>query len=231
MVEDIMILDWKRDHPILRHLILSKLYIAAAVKLEVPFESEVLIDGMKGPLAVLHREGRSTHLVVGFDVLQSNWPLKVSFPVFLHNALQFLAVGSELDVRQSFEPGATPRIPRANLQKLNDPNLKRIVVNGPNGSRGVDIPPTGDFALPALDRVGVYTLDPPVPQFEQLAVNLLDSNESNLVASDKAPGGIGDEIASQGSKARLELWWWIVACVALPLLFIEWWVYTKRMHL
>jgi hypothetical protein len=135
-----------------------------------------------------------------------------------------------MDVRQSFEPGATPRIPRANLQKV-DPNLKQVRLNGAMGSRVIPVPETGDFALPALDKVGIYTLDPAIPQFEQIAVNLLDANESNLQASDKAPGGIGETVAATGSKARLELWWWIVACAALPLLFIEWWVYTRRMHL
>jgi len=27
------------------------------------------------------------------------------------------------------------------------------------------------------------------------------------------------------------LWWWIVAFAALPMLLIEWWVYTRRVHL
>jgi len=36
-------------------------------------------------------------------------------------------------------------------------------------------------------------------------------------------------VASSG-KSRLELWWWLAAA-ALPLLVIEWWVYTRRVHL
>ena len=31
--------------------------------------------------------------------------MKVSFPMFLYNALQFMAVGSDMDVRQSYDPG------------------------------------------------------------------------------------------------------------------------------
>jgi hypothetical protein len=233
LVEDVGVLDWKRDHPVLRHLAMQKLYVAQAIRLEGAAEnSEVLLDGLKCPLIVLHREGKGVHLIVAFDLLQSNWPLRVSFPIFLHNAMQFLAVGSNMDVRQSLEPGSTPRIPStAALQAL-----KQVTLKGPKafGSRTLTVPAAGDFALPPLDHVGVYATDPPVPQFEQMAVNLLDSNESNIQPADKDNklGGSAAEVReADASKSRMELWWWVVACAALPLLLIEWWVYTRRVHL
>ena len=233
IIEDVGVLDWKRDHPILRHLAMQKLYVAEAIKLEGAAEnSEVLLDGMKCPLIVLHREGKHTHLVVAFDLLQSNWPLKPSFPVFMVNALQFMAVGSSMDVRQSLEPGATPRIQQsAALQAL-----KTVTLKGPKAfrTRTLTVPATGDFALPPLDYVGVYSTDPPVPQFEQVAVNLLDANESNVMPapSNAGLGGIAAEVReTDAAKSRMELWWWVVACAALPLLLIEWWVYTRRVHL
>jgi Ca-activated chloride channel family protein len=230
MVDDVGVLDWRRDHPMLRYLSLTKLYAAQALKLDVPPEAEVLIEGTKGPMLVLDREGKNTHLVVTFDVLQSNWPLRVSFPIFLHNALQYMAVGSDLDVRQSLEPGATPRIPRANIDRAGE-GLKSIRLNGPDGSRELTLTDGAEFALPALDRVGVYTTQPPIPQYERIAVNLLDANESNVMPVETAPGGVGEAIATTAKKSRLELWWWIVACAAIPLLLIEWWVYTRRVHL
>ena len=45
------------------------------------------------------------------------------------------------------------------------------------------------------------------------------------------PGNVGEAIVGGQNKSRLELWWWIVAVAALPLLLIEWWVYTRRVHL
>ncbi|HMB95433.1 MAG TPA: VWA domain-containing protein, partial [Tepidisphaeraceae bacterium] len=230
MINDVGVLDWQRDHPILKYLSLGKLYAAEAMKFDVPVESQVLVEGTSGPMVILHREGRSMHLVVTFDLMQSNWPLRVSFPIFLHNALQFMALGAEMDVRESLEPGATPRIPRTNLQRI-DPNLKTIRLVGPGVSRELAIPQSGDFALPPLQSVGVYRLEPSVPQYERLAVNLLDENESNLVPMDRPPGNIGQAVVANGGKSRLELWWWIVACGALPLLMLEWWVYTRRVHL
>jgi len=230
-LQDCSVLDWQRSHPILKQLPLGKLYAATMLKLDVPNDAQTLVDGLKGPMVVLDREGRSTVLVVAFDLLQSNWPnTGWSFPWFLHNALQYLALGSEMNLRPSYQPGATVRIPHPNLDKLG-PDVKSIRINGPTGSREVPIPAAGDFVLPAMNKVGVYKTDPPIPQFEQLAVNLLDDNESNLLPTDAPPGNVGVALETTIGKSRLELWWWLVACAALPLLLIEWWVYTRRVHL
>jgi hypothetical protein len=235
MLDSTGVLDWKRDHPILKNLALNRLRVAQAEKLDVPADAQVLVEGVKGPLIVLDHEGKSTHLVIAFDLLQSDWPTQPSFPLFMYNALQYLAVGTDLGMSQSYEPGATPRIPRANLAQAADAatvgELKSIRLDGPEGSREIAIPPTGEFALPALNKVGVYTITPVIPQFERIVVNLLDSNESNLQPiTGKAPGGIGTAVSSTGGRSRLDLWWWIVTCCALPLLLVEWYVYTRRVH-
>jgi hypothetical protein len=152
----------------------------------------------------------------------------MSFPVFMYQALQYLALGSEMDVREAFAPGATPTIPLGDVKRVAGDRAE-IRVNGPGGSKPVKIPTAGDFVLPALDQVGLYTLDVPVPGYDKMAVNLLDTNESNLIPSEAAPGGIGETVATSG-KSRVELWWWLAA-LAVPLLLVEWFVYTRRVHL
>jgi hypothetical protein len=229
LIKDLTVLDWERDQPILRGLNLSKLYAAQGLELQVPKTDEVLVQGFKAPLVVLHREDHGTSIAVCFDVIQSNWPLKMSFPVFMNNAMQFLALGSDMDVRESFSPGATPSIPHVDLQKAGNPT--EVKVTGPDFNRTIKVPPTGDFVLPPLNRVGLYTTDPPIPRFEKIAVNMLDANESNLVPIDHTPGDPTSKVSSASGKSRLELWWWIVACGALPLLMVEWWVYTRRVHM
>ena len=214
----------------MRHLSLGGHGFADPIKLTVPPDAEVLMEGPTGPLMVLYHDKMSTHFVMAFDIIDSTWPLKPSFPVFMHNMMQFLAVGSEMDVRPQLDPGATPRIQRALLQH-SAADAKEIKLTGPMPFRRVPVPAEGDLALPALDRAGVYALDPPIPPFDQIAVNLLDYNESNIAPVDQPPGGVGEKIEQGSGKSRLELWWWLVACAALPLLLIEWWVYTRRVHL
>ena len=224
------VLDWERNHPILRHLN-PRFQVAESLKLQLPLDAQELVQGREGPLVVLYREGRSAHLIIPFDINESTWPVEPSFPIFWDRALQYLALGTDMDVRQSFQPGASPRIPRYNLQQASG-ELKEVRLLGPGSfATTVAVPPAGDFALPALEKVGLYTLEPAIPQFDRLAVNLLDDNESNLLPIDKAPGGVGEVISASGGKSRFELWWWIVACCAIPLCMIEWWVYTRRMHL
>ena len=227
---DVGVLDWQRDHPLLRTLNVSKVFAAEAMKLDVPPEAETIIEGTTTPLLVLYRTPRQTHLVCAFDLLQSNWPMRETFPYFLYNAMQFMALGSDMDVREGYTPGAVPRIPRTNLLRAIGPGVTSIALVGPGGTRSVRVPETGDFVLPALDRVGLYHTEPIIPQYERIAVNLLDENESNVLPRDVAPGEVGtvDDIA--GGKHRVEWWWWLVAAVALPLLMVEWFIYSRRVR-
>jgi hypothetical protein len=227
--DDNWVLDWDREHPMLRHLNLGKLYAAHAYKVLPTLNSQVLVDGTNCPLVILHRENRAFHLIVPFDIINSSWPLQPTFPVFLYQALQYMALGTDMEIRPSYEPGVTLRIPRFNLQKLN-PIPESVTITGPMGTMQAKVPPAGDFVLPALNKVGLYQTNPPIPQYENIAVSLLDSNESNLLPADVAPGAAGQATAVASAKTRMEIWWWLVAA-ALPLLIIEWWVYTRRVHL
>jgi hypothetical protein len=222
------VLTWKYDHPILRHLNLRKLTAQKMLKLQVPPDAEVLIDGVAGPMVVLYREARHTHLVTSFDLMDSTWPTDITFPVFMDRTIQFLAVGSDMDVRESYPPGATVKIPRAALAQAGVTDS--ITLNGPEESHRVMVPVAGDFVLPPLDRVGVYTTTPPIPQLEKIAVNLLDDNESNIAVVKVAPGGTGGAGEVVSGKSRLDLWRYILAFGVIPLCMIEWWVYTSRVR-
>src|SRR5256885_14518947 len=107
------------------------------MKLDVPPEDEVLVEGMLGPMVILHREGRSMFMILSFDVVNGPWAAGIggdwSFPAFWANAVQFMAGGAGLGVEEAYDPGFTPRIPRANLQQ-NDVNLKQNRLNGPVGA-------------------------------------------------------------------------------------------------
>jgi hypothetical protein len=84
--------EWKKDHPAMKAFTPMRLYFETARKLEVPRDWTTLLDGDKGPLIVA--DGDTTHrrqIVLAFDVTKSNWPLKPSFPLFIYNAMEYLA--------------------------------------------------------------------------------------------------------------------------------------------
>jgi hypothetical protein len=231
-VDNNEVLDWQRDHPIMRYCDdIRNLNVGPMIKLQPTLDSTVLVTGNNGPMIVLHQEGRNRHLVIAFRAEDTDWPLTHrSWTWFIGNALQYLALGTEMNVRQSFQPGATPRIDRVELEKLGTipPSISLI---GPDGTKKLDVPPSGDLVLPPLDHVGLYQTQPPIPGFEQIAVNLCSADESDISPATEPPGGGTDSTIAGGGRARLDLWWWIVACGALPLVMIEWWVYTRRVHL
>lgn len=230
-VENVAVLDWQREHPLLRGLSLRQLFIAEARRLRRPASSdEILAEAAHGPLIQLHRTGRQTHLVLAFDLLNSNWPLRESFPVFLYSAIEFLAASSDLAVREPLRAGEAVTIPRVALHQMGAPPA-RVELVGAGQRRGIDVPATGELALPPPLRVGLYRTAPPIPQHEWIAVNLLDELESDLAPIPLPPGGVGETVGAAASRARVELWWWLVAAGVIPLLLIEWWVYTRRVHL
>lgn len=232
VLENVYVLDWRRDHPILQDISFRWIYVAKALKLIVPLDREVLVDGLKGPLIVLDREPKRTHLIVAFDSGQSNWPMYPSFPRFFHKAFQYLAVGETMEVRQAVRPGDVVRIPRSSLQQAGA-NLKSITVDGPGGKRELPVPEAGEFVMPSLETVGLYTTTPPIPGYEQVAVNLLDANESNLAPGKipaATPEASAEAVAGGTGRRRLEWWWWL-SLAALVMLTVEWWVYTRRVHL
>ena len=84
--------QWKKDHPAMKGFTPTKLYFESARKLEIPKDWITLLDGDKGPLIVA--DGDATHrrqIVLAFDVTKTNWPLQVSFPMFIQSATEYLA--------------------------------------------------------------------------------------------------------------------------------------------
>jgi hypothetical protein len=238
MLKDLRVLDWQREHPILKDLAMRRLFVSRAIKLTAPADQQVLVEGReigekgaRAPLMVLDHGPKRTHLIVAFDPVLTNWPFYPGFPKFLHQAYKFLSVGELAESRQAIRPGDTVRISRTLLEQA-APGLKKISLNGPDGKRDIAIPDTGDFVLPAMEKVGLYSTEPAIPGYEQIAVNILDPNESNVMPG-TIPGvdpNAADEGAGGPGKRRLELWWWLAAG-ALGMLLVEWWVYTRRVHL
>ncbi len=234
MLKEVGVLDWKRSHPILHNLNMQRLYVGEMMRVETPPSAEVIVTGTQTtgadiPMIFKYSEGRSTHVVIAFDLLLSNLPLRQLFPPFMDNLMRYMTMGAEMDLKQSTLPGATPIIPRLNLQQAGVAEEFRL--NGPMGSIKVSVPASGDVVLPALNKVGLYTSQPPIPQFEKIAVNLLDDNESNLQPEDKPVVAAETTSVGVGGKSATELWWWILACAAVPLCMVEWLIYTRRMHL
>jgi hypothetical protein len=218
------VLDWSRQDPVLRYVVLDDVAIQDPGRLVVPEDGEVLATGQSGPIIARVSRGGVQHVVTSFDVLASNWPLYVSFPVFMSNAVQSLGLGALANAAGlAYTTGAVAVVP---LNASGEPPTYA----GPTTletrrSQGMAI-------LPAFRRAGIYEaqglMEPP---FDTLAVNLLDPAESDLRPIERLEVATVDVAGeAETTLIRREIWPWF-AWAALAVLLLEWLVYTRRMHL
>ena len=88
------IVTWKRDHPLLIHADdLDAVLIEKARKVRVKPEGRTLIEGRDGPLLVVSETGGRRAIYAAWNLLDSDLPLRVSFPIFVSNAVAWLSGG------------------------------------------------------------------------------------------------------------------------------------------
>lgn len=217
------LLDWQRDHPLLRHIVLDDLLLSRPGRLAVPMDGHVLATAQAGPVLATVRDSGAQHIVAGFDVLDTNWPMQVSFPVFLSNVVETLGLGNLADeAGVAYRAGEVAAVP--------GPAGETLEYDGPRPLRATV--EAGEAVLPRFERVGVYEaqreLEPP---FDRLAVNLLDPTQTDLRPMRRLTVGTHETEAREDTgQVRREVWPWF-AWAALGVLLLEWLVYTRRMHL
>ena len=214
------ITDWSRTHPVTRYLDLSGVHIARSRRATLKPWARALAETASGPLiAAGERDGvRSVYL--GWDLLQSDFPLRVAFPIFVANCVDWLmppagpgqgaAVRAGQVVSVAVPPGLT-------ALRLTDPA-------GRTSDLSVDQNP---LSIRHTSSAGVYTLEGKGFR-QQFAVNLLSREESNLQPSDQLSVGGKQASASHGAVlTNRELWRWLVL-LALCLVTLEWVAYHRR---
>ena len=189
-----------------------------------PHDAVSLVESDAGPLILWWSSPTHRYLVVGFDMFASRWPLRVSFPVFLANAVRYLGgvqTQSEASMVRSGRTITFSAPPDANAIQLTRPGgeTESVAVEGGRVSFG-DTVACGPYSFQVYqDKAKTY------------AVNLLDARESNTEPrkdiqwrETKVAG------TTKALKENRELWPWFV-WVALAVLMIEWYVYHRRAYL
>jgi hypothetical protein len=222
VVKSPQIVDWKNAHPLLRFVSFDTVQLAEALAVKTPPWGVSLVESAHTPL-ILAGELEDQRLVwVGFDTLQSTWPLRVSFPIFIANAIDWLnpfnVRAARLLVRagEAFRFAAAEPIGRADVVR---PDGTRQPLNVEPGAREVVF---GDTA-----RQGIYRFEAGTNQLT-FCVSLLNASESNITPKDELPFGKYAKVtAATLKRAPRELWRW-AALGALLILLGEWWYYHKR---
>lgn len=95
-VEAPVLTDWNGDHPTTAKVSLDDLTLASARILTPRAGEVVLAASAQGPIALARAEGTSRSVTLGFDPSRSDFPLRLSYPVFVGSAVRWLA-GADAD--------------------------------------------------------------------------------------------------------------------------------------
>jgi hypothetical protein len=234
---------WMSKDRVLRDLAaLYTMEIDEAFKLkDLPPRTPLLIEGRviapgqnvdTALLVALNRQS-FTDLVLTFPILTDEgrwntlWPLSPSFPLFLRNVLYQLGNLSETPTEETVQPGqvkiirpeeAVPRI-----EVVNPAGQEQVLTHDEHDLRT-------EYTYGGTERVGVYQVKWDGKTQRSFAVNLLDSEESNIEPRPVIQIGTEQVATGQERSQPRELWKWF-AVLALALLMLEWYIYNKRMYI
>ncbi len=236
--------DWDRGHILTRFASLEGIGVVRARPVKLAPDQTVLLESEAGPLLAAWKHEQLRVLAVGFDLYESNWPLRVSFPVFMANAVRWLA-----------EAGPASTLWAGGARRCGEPlRLSAAAWSGPEASAGsepvevrlerpdgakeiLSVPADAPRLYSATGRPGLYRAVGPGGREMTFACSVLDEAESANSARDainfsvKDAPGWSREVASaapDNSPAGREYWKY-AAMLALAVFLIEWVVYNRRL--
>lgn len=241
-----IILDWDLAHPVMQYIRdLSTVFVLKAKGVEPPPGTTTLIGSNLGPLAFIQPRNGYSDLVLTFGLLDgknfnTNWPVKISFPLFLYNCMTVLGNVQDSAGEAVHAPG-DPVALRADVM------VPKVTVADPKGTETVVEKNTqGQFIYNKTEARGLYNATWGKDENQSFAVNLFDPRESDLATRGLAPEGtpkereddyrikIGYNTVDKGGKTfeptKIE-WWPAVAMAALAVVLIEWYIYNKRVYI
>jgi hypothetical protein len=217
-----MIVDWKTTHPLMRFVNLDNVLISRSAMVRAPAWGERVVDAAQTPLVVAGELGRQRIVWLSFDVLESTWPLRVSFPIFVANAVDWLNPATIRASQRHVAAGAPFRF------TLNEP-ITEAELALPDGTTEALVldPEAPELAVGNTGRQGIYQVRWGTNRVD-FAVNLLDSAETRNQPREALDlGRFGTVEAVTVRRASVEVWRWI-ALAALAVLMFEWWFYHRR---
>src|SRR5581483_10246851 len=87
--------DWERDHPVLRYVDFGSDRFGSALKATTLGWGRELAVAESGSLISVGEKGRMRAEFVAFALNESQFPLRVAFPIFLSNSVHWLGTGDE----------------------------------------------------------------------------------------------------------------------------------------
>lgn len=176
---------------------------------------EVLVHSAAGPLVVTAQKGAKRQIYLAFELLQSDFPLQVGFPIFVANALDFL--GGEASAKLvAVKAGVPFSVPATGPARMRTPDGETLTLK-PTGST---------LIVRETKRVGRYRLE--AGGTAKAIYTTLRSDRESDIAPVKSLSLGGGQVKATASPARFADFWRPLALLCLLVLAGEWWLYARR---
>ena len=222
-LEQPLVTDVDAAHPTTRLVSLQNITILHAKPLELPAAHDgwtftAPLRSAGHPLLITGERGRQRVAALAFDVLESDLPLRVAFPLLIHGIVEWLA-GERSDSPPVLSTGEVFQIP-AGKSVASTP----LTVPPDARTAASQEPQVTGFFQPL--RNGFWQIAD-ADSKRWIAVNTFSAAESDL----RAGGGSDARTATQPMSAGvLHGWppWQWLALAALVLIVAEWWLFHRR---
>jgi hypothetical protein len=227
-IERPTITSWTDGDPRLRFTSFEGVLIQRASSLVPDGPRASLVRAREGTLiADISGAGR-TGTLVGFDVGESNWPLRASFVLFVRNLLELARnhrAGVAAGPARTGEPLAL-RVPF---------DVSEVELQGPDGTRMTIPARAGVAATPGPDRAGLYFVSwkGQRPGSTLVPVNLTSALESDLRERELPLPKGRPVVARKAADLRDSVtdWSWLLAAIALLAFVLDlYWLTRSPRH-
>jgi Ca-activated chloride channel homolog len=187
--------------------------------------AEPLAQTDAGGLLWAGETGGREIVIVPFDLRDSDWPLQISFPIFMSNAMNAFTPASIIVGESNLQVGETLKIrPPVDTDSM-------TIMHPDETEEPVTL--AGEVAYGHTSQPGLYTLNVTAgdeTQEQAFAVNLFGTGESRIAPQTAL--NLGGQAASDSGEAQFTLreFWPLAALVALIVLLVEWAVYHRRLR-
>jgi len=215
------IVDFARSHPASAYVDFANVTIAEAHYLRPKPWASTIVEGESGVLGVAGSKGGRNFVQLSWDILESDFPLRVGFPIFITNCLDWLAASGGVGSGESIRTGQPMYIDVP-------PNTREVAVTGPDGRKQVLAVTQTPMVYDDTDLAGVYQVCGKGIQ-KEFACNLSSSAESNTKPRDVLCIGEKRFSASTEAVRTNREFYGLLIVVALAVLMFEWYAYHRRL--
>ena len=167
-LETPIITDWERTHPILQHVHLENVQIGTAYQVTPPSTAQVLARSFESPVLFIDVNPNRKVVFAAINILESDLPLRIAFPVIIANTIQWFQQRSEI-LEYHLHTGEVLKQQIESIDAISQPELKTetdspesipkvVKITGPEDQTW-ELPVEGDALLfEQTQRAGFYEL-------------------------------------------------------------------------